>query len=217
MAGQERRGDRARQRAIVLLQETGREIRRARLDLDLSQATAAAAIGRSSSAWSRLERAQAANLPLVDLALAAAVVGLELNLRAYPVGRPLRDRAHLELLERLRASLGPGIAWQTEVPLPTAGDLRAWDALIRVKGTRVGVEAETRARDAQSLQRRLMLKRRDGGVDHLILLLANTRHNRGFLRSAGAGFRAELPLPGPVALERLAAGEDPGGSSILLL
>ena len=62
-----------------------------------------------------------------------------------------------------------------------------------------------------------MLKRRDGAVEHVILLLADSRHNRAFLRSAGAGFLAEFPVPGPVALERLAAGEDPGGSSIILL
>ena len=200
-----------------MLRETGREIRLARLELDLSQEAAAAAIARSGSAWSRLERAEVVNLPLIDLTVAAAVVGLELNLRTYPAGRPLRDRSHLELLERLRARLAPGVLWQTEVPLPNPGDLRAWDALIRVAQVRVGVEAETRARDAQALQRKLMLKRRDGGVDHVILLLASTRHNREFLRSVGAGFKAELPLPGKLALERLAAGRDPQGSSIILL
>ncbi len=88
---------------------------------------------------------------------------------------------------------------------------------MTLPGVRVGIEAETRVRDAQELQRRLSLKRRDGGVDHLILLLANTRHNRAFLRVAGSGFLADLPVPGATALARLAAGEDPLGSAIVLL
>jgi hypothetical protein len=129
----------------------------------------------------------------------------------------VRDHAHLALLERLRAAIGDALGWQTEVPLPNPGDRRAWDALIRVARVRVGVEAETRGRDSQDLQRRLSLKRRDGGVDHVILLLADTRHNRSFLRAAGQGLLGDFPVPGPVALERLAAGQDPQGSSIILL
>ena len=217
MSGRERRDDRARWLARAKLTELGHEIRQARLDADLSQAIAAASIGKSASAWSRLERGAAPQLPLAVLVRAAAVVGLELNVRAFPVGSPLRDRAHLELLERFRLLLACEVGWATEVPLPNAGDKRAWDALIRIGAVRIGVEAETRARDSQALQRRLMLKHRDGGVDHVILLLADTRHNRAFVRSAGAGFLAEFPVPGQVALERLAAGEDPGGSAIILV
>ncbi len=199
------------------LESLGREIRQARLDVDLSQAVASAAVGKSASSWSRIERGAAPKLPLADLVLAAAVVGLDLSVRAYPAGSPLRDQAHLELLERLRIHLAHEVGWATEVPLPNAGDKRAWDAMIRVAAIRIGVEAETRARDAQALQRRLSLKRRDGGVDHVILLLADTRHNREFVRAAGAGFGADFPVPGAMALQQLAAGEDPGGSSIVLL
>jgi len=153
----------------------------------------------------------------VDLYRAAAVVGLELSARAFPGGSPLRDRAHLELLARLRARLGAEVGWQTEVPFPIPGDKRAWDALIRVVGLRIGVEAETRARDSQALQRRLALKRRDGHVDHIVLLLADTRHNRSFLRAAGEGFLADFPVSRAAVLERLSRGEDPRGSAIVLL
>ena len=171
----------------------------------------------SASAWSRLERGIAPALPLVDLARAMAVVGLDLYIRAYPGGKPVRDQAHLDLLERLRVLLRSDARWQTEVPLPNPGDRRAWDALIRLHSVRIGVEAETRGRDSQELQRRLSLKRRDGGVDHVILLLADTRHNRQFLRRAGKGFQADFPVDGEMALERLAVGEDPGGSAVVLL
>ena len=72
------------------------------------------------------------------------------------------------------------------MPLPNAGDRRAWDAVIGIARVRIGVEAETRARDEQELERRLSLKRRDGGVDHVILLLADTRSNRLFVRWVGS-------------------------------
>jgi transcriptional regulator with XRE-family HTH domain len=217
MAGHERRDDGARRAVRDVLTRTGHEIRNARLDHDLSQQAAGRAIGVSISTWSRIERGAATNLSLDHLVRAAAVVGLEMSVRAYPGGRPLRDAAHLALLERLRSRLGAGIRWQTEVPLPNPGDKRAWDALARSARVRIGIEAETRARDSQQLQRRLALKRRDGAVDHVILLLADTRHNRGFARTAGVGFQADFPIPANVALKCLARGDDPGGSAIILL
>ena len=163
-----------------------------------------------------MERGVAESLSLSNLTRALAAVGLDLNVRAYPGGQPIRDRAHLRLLGRFRQQLDAGAQWRTEVPFPNPGDRRAWDALVLVAGARIGVEAETRARDAQELQRRLSLKRRDGGADHLILLLADTRHNRAFLRAAGEGLLADFPLDGRTALARLAAGQDPGGSAIIL-
>jgi hypothetical protein len=154
---------------------------------------------------------------VVVLGRALAVVGLDLHVRAYPGGAPLRDTAHLRLLERLRERLPPAVTWRTEVPLPAAGDRRAWDALIACTDVRVGVECETRARDAQELQRCIALKSRDGGVEHVLLLLSDTRHNRLFLRSCGSGFLAAFPVDGRQALRRLEEGLDPGGSMIVLL
>lgn len=217
MAGHEKRNERAERQARKSLTELGRELRLARLNHDLSQRTAADGAGLSQPGWSRLESGATNEGPVLDLARALAVVGLDLHMRAYPSGSPLRDRAHVALLERLRGRLGPGARWMTEVPLPNSGDRRAWDALIIVSGVRIGVEAETRARDAQELQRRLALKRKDGGVDHVILLLADTRHHRAFLRAAGEGFRSAFPLDGRTIVNRLALASDPGGSGIVLL
>jgi hypothetical protein len=132
-------------------------------------------------------------------------------------GEPLRDAPQLKVLGRLQERLPQEAGWATEVPLPNPGDQRAWDAVIRVVDVRIGVEAETRGRDSQSLQRKLALKRRDGGVDHVILLMADTRHNRSFLRAAGMGLTQDFPIPGRIALARLEAGQDPGGSAIILL
>lgn len=217
MAGHEKRTDRAERAAARALADLGREIRLARLNHDLSQRTAAAAAGLSQTHWGRLERAETRAVPLPLLARACAVVGLDLHVRAYPAGAPLRDRAHVDLLERLHARLGSGASWSTEVVFPNAGDRRAWDALIRIAAVRIGLEAETRARDAQELQRRLALKQRDGMVDHVVLLLADTRHNRSFLAAAGTGIRAAFPVDGRTALRALAVPRDPGGSAIILL
>lgn len=217
MAGHERRSERADRRARKAMTELGGELRQARLDHDLSQATTAIAVGISQSSWGRIERGEAPGVSVVDLARALAVVGLSLHVRAYPEDSALRDLAHLELLERLRCCLGPGCTWRTEVPLPNPGDRRAWDALIALAGIRIGVEAETRARDAQELQRRLSTKRRDGGVNHVILLLADTRHNRSFLRAAGSGFKTDFPVDSRTALRHLGTTTDPGGSAIILL
>ena len=217
VAGHEKRIDRAQRKALRSLEEIGREVRLARLNHDLSQGIAADAAGMSQPTWSRIERGVAVGVSVPDLARALAVVGLDLHLRGYPGGSPMRDIAHLELLRRLRSSLGPGVRWATEVPLPNPGDHRSWDALAAVARVRIGIEAETRARDAQELKRRVETKRRDGGVDHVILLLAATRHHRAFLRAAGDDFRATYPLPGKIILDRLGASADPGGSGIVLL
>lgn len=217
MTATERRIDRTARQTDRTLSRIGREIREARLEHDLSQRTAAQAARLAKSSWSRLERGVARNVPLGDLAKACTVVGLELGVRTFPGGEPVRDMPHLELLERFRAMLPPAAGWATEVPLPNPGDHRAWDALIRVARVRVGLEAETRGRDSQALQRKLALKRRDGHVDHVILLMADTRHNRSFLRAAGEGLHRDFPLPGQTACDRLSRGLDPGGSAIILL
>jgi len=217
MAGHEKRIERAEQQAQRALAELGRELCLARLNHDLSQTTAGRAAGISHATWSRIERGAAPGLGVVDLARALTVVGLDLHVQAYPSGTPLREEAHVRLLERLHRQVGPGARWMTEVPLPKRGDRRAWDALVMIRGIRIGVEAETRARDSQELQRRLNLKRRDGGVDQVILLLANTRHNRAFLQAAGEGFHSEFTVEGRTALRHLAVPRDPGGSAIVLL
>lgn len=217
MTATDRRIDRAIRASDQARRRLGAEIRQARLEHDLSQVTVARGAGLARSTLSRLERGVARSVPLEDLFRAAAAVGLVVKAQAYPGGEPLRDTPQVGLLERLQARLPVDVGWATEVAFPNAGDLRAWDALIRLADLHIGVEAETRGRDSQALQRKLALKRRDGRVDHVILLMANTRHNRSFLHSAGEGFLRDFPVPGQVALAKLERGEDPGGSAIILL
>jgi transcriptional regulator with XRE-family HTH domain len=197
--------------------ELGRELRDARRGAGLTQAQVGRAAGCSGSRISLVERGLMPGVSLRHVARLLGVVGMELTARAYPAGSPLRDAGHVALLGRLRARLAPSLTWRTEVPLPIAGDLRAWDAAITGPRFRIGVEAEMRTRDLQALDRRLALKRRDGGVDHVLLLLANSRYNRALLREFGAALRVNYPLPGLEMLAALAAGRDPAGSGVVLL
>jgi hypothetical protein len=102
------------------------------------------------------------------------------------------------------------------VVLPIEGDLRAWDAVIGGDGWRLAVEAETVLDDLQAVERRLALKRRDGGIDHVILLVADTRRNRRALASAPGAF-ADLPMRTRETLAALGRGVHPGGSGIVIL
>lgn len=194
----------------------GAQLRLARLDASLSLREVGHAVGLSHGWLSRIERGRASDLGLVALSELAAIVGLDVSVKAYPVSSPLRDAGQLALLERLRTRTS-GFRWDTEVPVDRPGDLRAWDAMLRGAGVRIGVEAETRPRDAQALDRRIQLKLRDSLVDHVILLVAATRSNRAVLRELRLLLGPRFPIPPGHALDALANGRDPGGSSIIAL
>ncbi len=153
---------------------------------------------------------------VVELAAIGAAVGHDVRLRAYPAGDAIRDAGQQRLLDRFRRRLHPGLAVPTEVALPIEGDRRAWDALIRGAGWSRPVEAETVLDDIQALERRLALKVRDGGVDGVILVIADTPPNRRALAAAPGSF-ATFDRNARRILSDLAAGRDPGGSSLVLL
>ena len=103
------------------------------------------------------------------------------------------------------------------MPFPAPGDRRAWDAVIAGPSWRCGVEAETRPRDRQALERRLALKERDGDVSSICLLLLDSRHNRDFVRAHREVLEERFPLPASRALELLHAAVDPGRNTLILL
>ncbi len=149
-----------------------------------------------------------------------AVLGLDLSLKAFPAGDPIRDRAQLALLERMRVRLHPTLRWRTEVALPVERDLRAWDAEIRAdrpRPWRARVEAETRNADGQALERRLGLKLRDDPNGHLILLVSDTRTNRRALATIRSGLGELLPLGAREVMAALNTGHDPGRGGIVIL
>jgi transcriptional regulator with XRE-family HTH domain len=206
-----------RARATAIARRIGTELRLARSSAGLSQTSAAAGAGMSHAQWSRIERGALDELSFDQAARAAAVVGLRLAARLYPDGDPVRDAAQLALLERFRQRLPPGARWDTEVPLPATGDRRAWDGFVRLGGRRAGCEAETRIDDVQALERRLMLKLRDGDVDILILVVAKTLANRRAIQVHREALRALLPLDGREVLASLRAGRLPERSGLVVL
>jgi transcriptional regulator with XRE-family HTH domain len=202
------------------LLRAGEEHRLARVGAGLSLRACADATGASYQQLSRFEHGQLRRLSLEDVGAWFAVVGLDLVLRPYPAGDPIRDRAQLALLERLRARLHPNLRWRTEVPLPIEGDLRAWDAEIRGREPgpwRARVEAETRIADGQALERKLALKLRDDPDGHLILLVSDSRSNRRALNALGPALRAMLPLAGRPILSALGVGRGPAGNGIVII
>ena len=171
----------------------------------------------SNSEISRIENGQLGSVGFVVVVQLLSTVGLELAARAYPIGGGVRDRGQLPLLGRLRHRVGDAFAWRNEVPVPIAGDLRAWDAALFGNDLRIGIEAEARLRDIQSVDRRVMLKLRDSGWDRAILLVSATRSNRLVLREHGEALTANYPIPQRQALKALHAGADPGGNCLIVL
>lgn len=216
MATRERPLGRARRLASLLERRMAGELLVARLGSGLSQTVVGAAAGMSRCQVARLERAS--THPTIDqVARIATALGMDLSVRLYPAGDPIRDAGHAALLARLRRQLHPGLGWRTEVPLPSPGDQRAWDAVIRVGGVRVGVEAETAIRDAQAVLRKLNTKRRDGGVDEVLLLVSDTRANRAAMAVLRDLARDDLPHGAREVLAALRSGRAPAGSGVLLL
>lgn len=218
MGVKERAADVGRRRARQCAMALGEELHRARLEHGLSQAAVGAAAGISRSQVSRVEKGAVPRLSIELASRLCSVLGLELSARAYPGGSPIRDAAHRALIERLRARVAPIVAWRFEVPLPGAGDRRAWDTVLLIGMEQVAVEAETRPRDVQAMQRRVAMKLRDDpGVASVVLLLADTRHNRRLLREHGDALQADYPVPAATILSALAEGRSPGGGGIVLL
>ena len=86
---------------------------------------------------------------------------------------------------------------------------------MRRPGLAVGIEAETRPTDMQELGRRVALKKRDGGVDRVILVLADTEWCRRIVRLND--LHEAFPIPGKVVLRALSDGRDPGGDAIVMI
>ena len=215
----------SRERAVVVGSGRGRtlatmvlrELRNGRLDRGLSGREIAHEAGISPAQYSRVERGQTDSVSIEQASALLAIVGLELSVRVFPAGEPIRDRAHAALIDRLRSRVHASLRVRTEVPFPGPSDRRAWDVVISGAGWRMGVEAETRPRDLQALDRRMALKLRDGDVESASLLLLDSRFNRDFMRAHGRTLAERFPVPGRRALACLANGADPGGGAVILL
>ena len=209
----------ANRRARTQAENVADELRERRLSLGLSQAVVAGASGMSRNHYASIEAGTDPDVTLSELNRIAAVLGLDLSVRVYPGGRGVRDAGQAErLIEFLRQCRSP-LTWRIEVPLPALAERwerRAWDAVLHGHGERTAVELEMRLRDVQATRRRHELKRRDDPTEHFLLLIADTRHNRGVVAELGELF-ADLPRLRPSEVRRaMELGQHPGTGLLFL-
>ena len=171
----------------------------------------------SHAQFGRIERGLVPHLTFDQACRAGFAVGLRVGARAFPSGDPVRDAGQLRLLERFVALLPALARVDREAPLPAAGDLRAWDALVTLDGRRAGCEAETHLRDIQALERKLSLKVRDGAVDVLLLIVSDTSYNRAVLDDHRVALRSLLPLDGLDVRRALRNGRLPAANGLILV
>lgn len=199
------------------LAELGRECRVARLTSGRTQRAVAGSVGTSTARISRIERGLVTTISFRQLARIHGALGLKLYVRAFPASRRLLDAPQLALLAALRARSHSSWRWETEVPVPRPGDLRAVDARASLPGCTVACELWTRLADWQAQSRGALLKQRDLGADRLVIVLRDTRANREALGHADAASHASFPATGRAVLRALADGRDPGGNGIVFL
>ena len=208
--------DAGARRGRHLTRMLGAEVRGARRMAGISQDTLGAAVGLSGSEVGRVERGDAPWLTLNHAARLLAAVGLDLWVRAYPGGLPVRDAAHLQLLARFEARLPSSVKCHREWPIPDSSDRRALDLFLAGLPRRTGVEAETVLDDLQALDRDINLKRRDASLERVILLVRDSVRNREILRSADA-LRRSFPADSRDVMAALSRSRDPGADGIVIL
>jgi transcriptional regulator with XRE-family HTH domain len=216
MPSYERVVDRAARRANRFLLELGDEVRRGRRRAGISQTAIGRSAGISQSEIARIESGRSRALSIATAARVVAAVGLDLSVRAYPGGSPIRDVGQLKLLARLRGQVHSSLRWRTEVPIPIPGDQRAFDAVIDGGAVKVAVECVTRLEDVQAMERAINRKQLDAGIPCLILVLAATRHNRAALAAAPT-LREAYPLTTRVILAGLRVGRLPSANGLVFL
>jgi transcriptional regulator with XRE-family HTH domain len=217
MAVHERRTDRGARVAVVLHRKLGQELRALRRQAGLSQRWLAAQVEVDHSVISRIEAGAGMATSLDLYARLFAVLGGKLSVKVYPEADPMRDEAHLRLIERLIRLLHAVIRVRREVPLGVPNDLRAWDLLLTAGGRRAAVEAEMVLDDLQALERKIALKQQDGEIEVVILLIADTKRNRRILAAHREALRARFPLDTRAALAVLRTGQIPSASAIIVL
>jgi hypothetical protein len=182
----------------------------------ISQDALGAAVGMSGSEVGRIERGEAPWLTVMQASRTLRAVGLDLWAKTYPAGPPLRDAGHLRLLADFERRLPPTVRCRREWPIPNDRDHRALDMLLDGLVPRTAVEAETNLHDLQALERDINLKRRDAGIERMILVVRGTKRNREILRAADA-LRRSFPGKTRAVLAALGRGRAPVADGIVVL
>jgi len=181
-----------------------------------SQAALGRAIGVSRHRIGRVERGKAATPSLKYLSRHAALLGLRVSVKLYPIGGAIRDAAQAKYIEKFLARIGHSWRVSLEATLPMPGDLRAIDVLL--DGVIViAVEVITKLADLQAQLRAAQLKQRDIGAARLVIVVAGTHANRSALADARAILGTSFDLDTRRILAVLADGKDPGRDAIVVL
>ncbi len=216
MATRSKATTRAERRSRYLRNRLAEDMVSGRVASGLSVREVARRAGVSNDTVRRVERAELGAMSIHTVARIGEVLGLELAANLYPNGDPVRDRAHLALISRFRARLAPGVRARVEVPVPIPGDRRSGDAIVDFAGGNALVEAETHLGDLQLVERKAAAKQRDLACTRLILLVADTRHNRNLLR-LHPELVERFPIDTRACFRRLTRREDPGGDALVVL
>lgn len=200
-----------------LLREVGRELRIARVSAGLRQRDVARRIRTSLPRVSRVENGRVRQVSIGYLQRHAAAVGLKPYIKLYPAVRRLLDEPQLSLLRAFRARLHPTWRFETEVPVPLEGDLRAADCRFTIPGCVCIGEAYTRLADAAAQSRAALIKKLDLQADRVVLIVKGSTTNRNALAAFGEAGRSSFPLHTRELMRALAEGRDPGADGIVVL
>ena len=211
------RVDEAARRARNHVDEVLRSLIAARLNAGLSQTRVAAALGVSRSLLCAWEARRIVPTP-IQLYQWGAVVGLDLSIRAFPGGSPLRDAGQLRLLERFHALIGDAWTWRTEVPVSAdPRDRRAFDSVLSRDVRQVAVEAVSRIVDAQGQVRPIMLKEEAAEIDCIVLVVPGSRANRLAVALARPTLEPAFPGDRRATLAALRTGEVPSANALIFV
>jgi transcriptional regulator with XRE-family HTH domain len=216
MATRESEAARGERRSRLLRHRTSEELGGTRRAIGLSLREISRKLDVSVDRLIRVERGEAATLTVDLAARYASMLGLELAVSLHPIGNATRDKGHVALLERFRRRLPTTARWGTEVPIPIAGDARSADGMASIGPIEYLVEAETHLGDFQALERRIFAKARDIGADRVVLLLADTRHNRRLVDEV-PGISERFPVDTRSWFLAVANANDPGGDALVIL
>lgn len=205
----------------MLVDRAVNELRTARVGSGLTQAEIGAEVGVAASNIWRLEAGQVRGVTVERLSELASVLGYEISLGLHPIGDPLRDKGQVAVGKRFQAVLSSAWRVTDEALLPGAGELRAWDKLLRLVGASptylVGVDIETRIRDQQALVRRTRQRERDGLVDAILIVLSDSASNRRLVDSLRDALGPAYANSPRLLLRSLRSGERLVGSGVLLV
>jgi transcriptional regulator with XRE-family HTH domain len=187
----------------------------------LSQSAVAREIGLDPSTMWRLEADLLPDVSVVRLSEIASVLGHEVSVGLHPIGDPVRDKGQLACGRRFDAVLSERWRVTDETLLPGPGEQRAWDKLLRVADATprylVGVDIESRIWDVQAIVRRTRARERDGQVDHILIVLADTAHNRRVADELRDALGTDYETGSRRLLKGLRLGERLVGSGVVLI